>query len=71
MVSVMTHDKETRGFYSKAAEPLMLNQKERILIKLLLEKAMKSRIARELIREKLGADYLSCGESLLKAIRGD
>ena len=50
---------------------MMLNKKERRLIKAILEKTLKSRTARELLAEKLGSEYIEIGKNLLKEIAGD
>ena len=59
------------GFPAGSGQLLMLNKKERHLIKATLEKALKSATARELLAEKLGSEYIERGKNLLKEIAGD
>jgi len=59
------------GLHAGSGELLMLNKKERRLIKAILEKTLKSRTARELLAEKLGSEYIEIGKNLLKEIAGD
>jgi len=47
---------------------LMLNKKERKLLKELLDMTLKSKNAREWIVKKLGSEYIDVGEGLLKAM---
>lgn len=47
---------------------LMLNKKERRLLKELLDMTLKSNNAREWITKKLGSEYIGIGEGLLKAM---
>ena len=59
------------GLHAGSGELLMLNKKERRLIKAILEKTLNSRTARELLAEKLGSEYIEIGKNLLKEIAGD
>ncbi len=54
----------------KTAALLMLDKKERRLIKELIRITLKSPNARELISKRLGSEYLEIGENLLKIMGG-
>jgi hypothetical protein len=47
---------------------LMLNKKERKLLKELLDMTLKSKNAREWIVKKLGEEYVEIGENLLRVM---
>jgi len=49
---------------------IMLNKKERILLRVLLSRGLTSEAGREFIAEKFGEEYLDIGEKLLKEMGG-
>ena len=50
---------------------IMLNKKERILIRVLLRRDLTSEAGREFIAKKFGKEYLDIGERLLNEMGGD
>lgn len=58
------------GLHDKTGALLMLNKKERALMKELLLLTLSSESARNWIIKKLGAEYLKVGEKLLKTMGG-
>lgn len=58
------------GLHDKTAALLMLNKKERKLLKELIKMTLKSKNARELIAKRLGSEYIEVGENLLKIMGG-
>ncbi len=54
----------------KTAALLMLDKKERKLLKELINMTLKSKNARMLIARKLGDEYIQIGENLLKIMEG-
>jgi hypothetical protein len=54
------------GFQAETGELLMLNKKERILLKTILSKALNSRAGREVITQTIGSEYVLIGKHLLK-----
>ena len=56
------------GLHDQTGALLMLNKKERTLIRELLNMTLKSKNARGWIAKKLGREYIDVGENLLKAI---
>ena len=58
------------GLHDKTGALLMLNKKERALMKELLLLTLSSESAKSWIVKKLGAEYLKIGEKLLKTMGG-
>lgn len=58
------------AFHADTGERLLLNKKERKLVKLILGKAMGSKAAKQLIAQKLGTEYIEIGEILLREMGG-
>ena len=56
------------GLADNTGALLMINKKERRLLRELLAMSMKSPSARQWIAKKLGAEYLRIGEKLLKSM---
>jgi hypothetical protein len=56
--------------YDKSSAMLMLDNKERKLLKEILALTLKSQSARTWIAKKLGNEYLKIGEKLLKTMGG-
>jgi hypothetical protein len=56
------------GLADRTGALMMINKKERILIKELLSVTLKSPSAKEWIMKKLGREYIQIGEKLLKAM---
>ena len=58
------------ALHDKSSAMLMLDNKERKLLKEILALTLKSQSARTWIAKKLGNEYLKIGEKLLKTMRG-
>ena len=58
------------ALHDKSSAMLMLDKKERKLLKEILGLTLKSQSARTWIAKKLGSEYLKIGEKLLKTMRG-
>lgn len=58
------------SLHDKSSAMLMLDNRERKLLKEILALTMKSPSARTWIAKKLGNDYLKVGEKLLKTMGG-
>jgi hypothetical protein len=56
------------GLADRTGALMMINRKERLLIKQLLVVTLKSPRAKEWIVRKLGREYIQIGERLLKAM---
>ncbi len=56
------------GLADKTGALMMINKKERMLIKELLAITLHSPSAKEWIIKKLGREYIEIGEKLLKAM---
>ena len=59
------------GLADKTGALLMIDKKERELVRELLAMTLKSPSAREWISKKLGKEYIQIGVQLLKAMGGD
>jgi hypothetical protein len=59
------------GLADKTGALLMIDKKERELVRELLAMTLKSPSAREWISKKLGKEYIQIGVKLLKAMGGD
>jgi hypothetical protein len=59
------------GLADKTGALLMIDKKERELVRELLAMTLKSPSAREWISKKLGKEYVQIGMKLLKAMGGD
>ncbi|MBW1667030.1 MAG: hypothetical protein JRI79_01105 [Deltaproteobacteria bacterium] len=64
-------DEINLGLADATGALLMINKKERRLLKELLSMSMKSPSARKWISKKLGPEYVRIGERLLKTMGGD
>ena len=58
------------ALYDRTGALLMLNKNERKLLRELLSMTLKSKNARDWIEKKLGKEYVSIGEKLLKTMGG-
>jgi hypothetical protein len=58
------------GLADKTGALLMIDKKERELVREILAMTLKSASAREWISKKLGKEYLQVAETLLNAIGG-
>jgi hypothetical protein len=58
------------ALHDRTGALLMLNKNERRLLKELLNMTLKSKNAREWIIKKLGNEFITVGEGLLKAMGG-
>jgi hypothetical protein len=56
------------GLADRTGALMMINKKERLLIKELLAVTLKSPSAKDWIVKKLGREYIQIGERLLKAM---
>jgi hypothetical protein len=61
-------DDKTIRLADRSGALMMINRKERLLIKEILAVTLKSPSAKEWIVKKLGREYLQIGERLLKAM---
>ncbi len=59
------------GLADKTGALLMIDKKERELVREILAMSLKSPSAREWISKKLGKEYVQIGVKLLKAMGGD
>jgi len=59
------------GLADKTGALLMIDKKERELVRELLAMTLKSASAREWISKKLGKEYIQIGVELLKAMGGE
>jgi hypothetical protein len=59
------------GLADKTGALLMIDKKERELVREILAMTLKSPSAREWISKKLGKEYVQIGVKLLKAMGGD
>jgi hypothetical protein len=59
------------GLADKTGALLMIDKKERELVRELLAMTLKSPSAREWISKKLGKEYVQIGVKLLKAMGGE
>jgi hypothetical protein len=59
------------GLAEKTGALLMIDKKERELVRELLAMTLKSPSAREWISKKLGKEYVQIGVKLLKAMGGE
>jgi hypothetical protein len=58
------------ALHDKSSAMLMLDNRERKLLKEILKLTLKSQSARTWIAKKLGNEYLKIGEKLLKTMGG-
>jgi hypothetical protein len=72
-VKVEMEDKDDLlvGLADKTGALLMIDKKERELVRELLAMTLKSPTAREWISKKLGKEYVQIGVKLLKAMGGE
>ena len=67
----MENKKETNGaLFNRSSAMLMLDNKERKLLKEILRTTLRSRAARTWIVKKLGKEYVQIGQNLLKILGG-
>ena len=67
----MEKKKETDGaLFNRSSAMLMLDNKERKLLKEILRTTLRSRAARTWIVEKLRKEYVQIGQNLLKILGG-
>lgn len=59
------------GLADKTGALMMINKKERELLRTILSMTMRSPSAKDWITKKLGADYVEIGTRLLKSMGGD
>jgi len=70
----MTKGKDTKevqlALHDKTGALLMIDKKERRLVKELLAITLKSKSSREWIVKKMGSEYVEIAEKLLKSMGG-
>jgi hypothetical protein len=54
------------GGKSSTGRLFLLGKKERLLVRTILKRAMKSETGRQYVIEKLGAEYVAIGEKLIE-----
>ena len=59
------------GVHDNTGQVMMLDNKERKLLRLVLDVSLRSESAKQYITETLGPRFLKVGEKLLKNMRGD
>jgi hypothetical protein len=59
------------GLADKTGALMMINKKERELLRTILSMTMRSPSAKDWITKKLGSDYVEIGTNLLKSMGGD
>ena len=68
----MEKDDDTlMGLADKTGALMMINKKERELLRTILAMTMRSSSAKEWISKKLGQEYVEIGNRLLKSMGGD
>ena len=65
------HDEIAIGLADRTGALMMINKKERRLLRELLAMSMKSPSARQWIATKLGQEYIAIGDKLLDHLGGD
>jgi hypothetical protein len=65
----MENDREI-GVHDNTGQVMMLDKKERKLLKLVLDVSLRSESAKQYITKTLGPKFLKVGEKLLKNMRG-
>ena len=70
MSDVDENRKTNLALHDKTGALLMLNKKERHLIKEILSVTLKSKNSRDWIVKKLGKEYLETGQNLLETMGG-
>jgi hypothetical protein len=64
------NDGEIGFCHAETGTVLMLNKKERILVKELLGKTLSSKEAKEAIKKKFGEEYIEIAYRLLEVVSG-
>ena len=64
------NDGEIGFYHAETGRVLMLNKKERILVKAILGKALSSKGAKEVIKKRFGEEYIEIAYRLLEAVSG-
>jgi hypothetical protein len=63
-------DDISMGLAERTGALMMINKKEKKLLRTILEMTMRSSSARDWIVKKLGSEYLAVGTKLLKSMGG-
>ena len=58
------------GVHDNTGQVMMIDKKERRLLRLVLETSLKSESAKQYITKTLGPKFLKVGENLLKNLKG-
>jgi hypothetical protein len=67
----MEKDHDILGLADKTGALMMINKKERELLRTILVMTMRSSSAKDWITKKLGPDYMQIGTKLLKSMGGE
>jgi hypothetical protein len=62
------NEREIGLYHAETGAVLMLNKKERILVKELLNKTFSSKEAKQVIKKKFGEEYIEIGYRLLETL---
>jgi hypothetical protein len=65
-----TNDPEIGLYHADTGEVLMLDKKERILVKEILGRVLSSEAGQEAIEKKFGKEYVEIAHRLLEALTG-
>ena len=69
MIESENNDESER--LGESRELLMLDKEERRLVAAILTETVKTEIGRQVLKERLGSEYIQIGENLLKHISGE
>lgn len=64
------NDGEIAFYHAETGNVLMLNKKERILVKEVLDRVLSSEAGKEAIKRKFGEEYVKIAHDLLEALTG-
>ena len=64
-------EREIGVIHAETGEVLMLNKKERKLVKELLNRTFSSEAAKQLIKKKFGEEYIEIGYRLIEILSGN
>jgi len=69
--SLNTETDREIGVHDNTGQVMMLDKKERRLLRLVLDVSLRSKSAKQYITETMGPRFLKIGEKLLSNMRGD
>ena len=67
----MEKDRDILGLADKTGALMMINKKERELLRTILVMTMRSSSAKDWITKKLGPEYMQIGTKLIKSMGGE